>query len=374
MKIQLPEVCKEIFAGGDVPKDRFSKEKTDLFNVPIYANAEQDDGLYGYTDKARVYEESITIAARGTIGYTSIRKEPFLPVVRLITVIPNNKKVDTTYLYYALRHLKPKSSGTSIPQLTVPTIKSYSFNYADSIDEQKRIVARLSLLERIIRDRTIELNLLDELIKARFVEMFGSIYEDRFPKCKLKEVAHIKHGYAFSGEFFSDEDNGIVLVTPGNFAIGGGFQEIKNRYYTSDYSEEYVLHPGDLIVTMTDLSKKADTLGYGAIVPDTDKVYLHNQRIGLFDKLDEKLNPVFVRWYMQTDEYRLEIVRTSTGSTVHHTSPDRILNSTIYLPPIETQILFAQFAKQVDKSKVAIQKSLDKTKLLFESLMQEYYG
>ena len=125
---------------------------------------------------------------------------------------------------------------------------------------------------------------------------------------------------------------------------------------------------------MTDLSKKADTLGYGAIVPDNDKVYLHNQRIGLFDKLDNTLNPVFLRWFMQTDEYRLEIVRTSTGSTVHHTSPDRILDSVIYLPPIEMQNKFVSFVEQVDKSKVAVQKALDEAQLLFDSLMQEYFG
>ncbi len=216
---------------------------------------------------------------------------------------------------------------------------------------QDEIAETLNKVKFIIDARKQELDAFDNLIKSRFVEMFGSVYEDRFPKCILRDVAHIKHGYAFGGEFFTEEDNGIVLVTPGNFALGGGFQEIRNKYFASDYPEEYVLHAGDLIVTMTDLSKKADTLGYGAIVPDTDKVYLHNQRIGLFDQLDERLNAVFVRWYMQTDEYRLEIVRTSTGSTVHHTSPDRILNSVIYLPPIELQKEFVEFAERVDKLK-----------------------
>ena len=266
-----------------------------------------------------------------------------------------------------------QATGASYPAVTDKIVRS-ALVPAYSYNEQRRISGVLDSVSSIIEKRKKELCSYDELIKARFVEMFGNIRENRFPKCKLKDVAHIKHGYAFSGEFFSDEDNGIVLVTPGNFAIGGGFQEIKNRYFTSDYDDEYVLHPGDLIVTMTDLSKKADTLGYGAIVPNSEKVYLHNQRIGLFDYLDDKLNPVFVRWYMQTDEYRLEIVRTSTGSTVHHTSPDRILNSIIYLPPIEDQNKFVAFAEQVDKSKAIIQKSLNEEQFLFNSLMQEYFG
>ena len=356
MKVKLEDVCKRIYAGGDVPKGRYSEVKTEKYSVPIYANAEKDNGLYGYTDEARETELSITVAARGTIGFTAIRREPFLPVIRLITVVPDIEIVSERYLYYVLKNCKPRSSGTSIPQLTVPDIKRNSLELYD-ISEQKHIADQLDMVNKVIDLRKQELESLDNLIKARFVEMFGNIKENRFIKCKMREVAHIKHGYAYSGEYFSDKDNGVVLVTPGNFALGGGFQEIKNKYFTSKYPEEYVLHPGDLIVTMTDLSKKADTLGYGAIIPDnTSKIYLHNQRIGLFDELDKRLNPVFVRWFMQTDEYRLEIVRTSTGSTVHHTSPDRILDSLIFLPPIQLQNDFVKFANQVNKSKVILPK------------------
>ena len=68
MRVKLGDVCKEIFAGGDVPKDKFSKTKTNVYPIPIFANSEKDAGLYGYTDKARVFEEAVTIAARGTIG------------------------------------------------------------------------------------------------------------------------------------------------------------------------------------------------------------------------------------------------------------------------------------------------------------------
>ena len=88
MKVSIVDVSKEIFAGGDVPKDRFSIKKTEKYSVPVYANAEKNNGLYGYTDLARVSDECVTVAARGTIGYCARRYEPFLPVVRLITVIP----------------------------------------------------------------------------------------------------------------------------------------------------------------------------------------------------------------------------------------------------------------------------------------------
>jgi type I restriction enzyme S subunit len=76
----------------------------------------------------------------------------------------------------------------------------------------------------------------------------------------LGELIDIKHGFAFKGEFFRDEPRGDILLTPGNFAIGGGFKADRLKYYEGPVPEEFVLHEGDLIVTMTDLSKQADTL------------------------------------------------------------------------------------------------------------------
>src|SRR5437899_969146 len=98
----------------------------------------------------------------------------------------------------------------------------------------------------------------------------------------LGELIEIKHGFAFKGELFQDEPQGDVLLTPGNFAIGGGFKADKFKYYDGPVPDEFVLHEGDLLVTMTDLSKEADTLGYPALIPPrTDgRRYLHNQRLG----------------------------------------------------------------------------------------------
>ena len=190
----------------------------------------------------------------------------------------------------------------------------------------------------------------------------------------MADICGIKHGYAFSGEFFTEEDNNILLVTPGNFKVGGGFQEKKCKFFTGEYSKEYVLDGGDLIVTMTDLSKNMDTLGYSAIVPHTDRVYLHNQRIGLFVNVSENINRVFLMYFMQTKEYRDNIITSATGSTVHHTSPSKILDCEMFVPPIELQNQFAAFVEQTDKSKSAIQKSLEKLETLKKALMQKYFG
>lgn len=167
-------------------------------------------------------------------------------------------------------------------------------------------------------------------------------------RCKLGDHVSIKHGYAFDGEFFSDQDNGVVLVTPGNFALGGGYQDGKGKYYTGEYPAEFVLQPGDLIVTMTDLSKRIDTLGYGALVPSDGRVYLHNQRIGLVQLNDGQVDKYYLSFLMRSYDYQRSIAGSSTGSTVHHSSPKKICEYEFDLPPLETQRRIASILMAYD--------------------------
>jgi len=164
-------------------------------------------------------------------------------------------------------------------------------------------------------------------------------------KCKLGDYIRIKHGFAFKGEYITAENNGVVLVTPGNFEIGGGFKEDKCKFFNGDYPKEYVLSPYDLIVTMTDLSKQGDTLGYSALVPKTNRVYLHNQRIGLVDVYNPKADKMFIYWLMRTQKYQKTIVATSSGSTVKHTSPSRIYDVEVDLPPHEAELIRSAFVR-----------------------------
>jgi type I restriction enzyme S subunit len=137
--------CDQIFAGGDVPKDRLSQERTPKYSVPIFSNGEKDDGLYGFTDVARVTKPSITVSARGTLGFTAIRTEPFLPVVRLIVLVPDEKQIMLPFLYYAVVGMDFGNTGTSIPQLTVPNFKESKL-HVPSITEQNTIVEKLDAL------------------------------------------------------------------------------------------------------------------------------------------------------------------------------------------------------------------------------------
>jgi type I restriction enzyme S subunit len=143
----IEAVCNEIFAGGDAPKNNFSLEPNEKHNIPIYANAVKDRGLYGYTDFARVTKPCVTIAARGSgTGHTELREESFLPIVRLIVCIPDTNLISNEFLKYTIDNLVIQRSGSAIPQLTVPMIKDYKIP-VPTIEEQKIIIEKAEMLK-----------------------------------------------------------------------------------------------------------------------------------------------------------------------------------------------------------------------------------
>ena len=145
METTLESCCEQVFAGGDVPKDRVSQVRTPEYSIPIFSNGAKDDGLYGFTDIARVTKPSITVSARGTLGFSAIRTEPFLPVVRLIVLIPDEKQIDLSFLYYAVVGMDFGNTGTSIPQLTVPNFKDCKL-HLPPLSVQRAIVDKLDSL------------------------------------------------------------------------------------------------------------------------------------------------------------------------------------------------------------------------------------
>ncbi|EKT4550540.1 restriction endonuclease subunit S [Flavobacterium psychrophilum] len=185
-KYKIEKICKEIFAGGDKPKDYFSATKTKELPIPIIANAVEKNGLYGYTKTARVIEKAITIAGRGSgTGHVVLRNEPFFPIVRLITIIPNFDIVAIEYLMYFLKNLNIKGSGSAIPQLTIPMVKRFEI-YLPSIPIQRQIVkeieSRLSVCEKV------EQSINDSLEKAKALRQ--SILKKAF-EGKLLSAAEI---------------------------------------------------------------------------------------------------------------------------------------------------------------------------------------
>ena len=189
----------------------------------------------------------------------------------------------------------------------------------------------------------------------------------------LADIIHIKHGYAFKGEFFSEVPTNDILLTPGNFNVGGGFKANKLKYYNGEFPVDYILDENDVIVTMTDLSKEADTLGFSAKVPAwTDKRFLHNQRIGLVSLRSHEFDLNYLYWLMRTYSYQRFVANGATGATVKHTSPTKICSFNFIAPENKaTQRKIASILSAYDD---LIENNLKRIKLLEEQAFLTYKG
>ncbi len=366
--VNICDVCTEIFAGGDAPKGRISKERTEEYPIPIYSNGEEKAGLYGFTDVARVEKPSVTVSARGTIGYSAIRTEPFVPIVRLITLIPDKSKIDIKYLYYAVQNYEFEGSGTSIPQLTVPMLKKYNFPLPP-MEEQQDIVSALDKVTELLALRKEQIAKLDQLVKSRFIELF----------CDCQKQTNIKEsGLTISDGNYSSKyprseefvESGIPFIRANNLKNGTVVDE--DMYFITPQKHAILLKghlkPNDVLITTR------GNIGQVAIVPNKHNDSNINAQIVLLRDDNNRFVPQYLLWALQTEEAKSQYIELQTGTALKQLPVGRLEQVVIKEPPIELQKQFATFVEQTDKSKLAIQQSLDKLELLKKSLMQEYFG
>ena len=154
VRVAISQIAEKLLAGGDKPKV-FSETKTQECFIPIYANAIEKQGLYGYTNKPTITQNAVTISARGTIGYAVARFEPFYPIVRLIVLIPNRNS-NLKFLELVLNNNKIEQSGVNIPQLTLPQFSNFKIPLPP-LNEQEKISSCIESIESKINalDSTI---------------------------------------------------------------------------------------------------------------------------------------------------------------------------------------------------------------------------
>lgn len=193
---------------------------------------------------------------------------------------------------------------------------------------------------------------------------------------RLGDFLKVKHGYAFKGENIVTEETPNILVTPGNFNIGGGFKSDKFKYYKGDeFPKEYILTRGDIVVTMTDLSKDSDTLGYSAKIPySTNHNYLHNQRIGLVQFVNENVCKDFVYWLMRTREYQNYIVGSASGTSIMHTSPSRIEDYRCLIPSSQSeQESIASVLTSIDNKIDLLHRENETLEVMAETIFRQWF-
>jgi type I restriction enzyme S subunit len=194
-------------------------------------------------------------------------------------------------------------------------------------------------------------------------------------ECKLGDAFKVKHGFAFKGEFITENPNNNILVTPGNFHIGGGFKSDKYKYYSSDeFPKEYILSGNDIVVTMTDLSKESDTLGYSAKIPVSSKIkYLHNQRIGLLQFFNSDFDKDFIYWLLRTRDYQGYIVGSASGTSIMHTSPSRIEDYVYLFPSLPEQKAIAEVLSSLDDKIDLLHRQNKTLEAMAEALFRQWF-
>lgn len=198
-------------------------------------------------------------------------------------------------------------------------------------------------------------------------------YTDDWEQRKLREVLSLENGYAFQSEYFVDEKTGFVVATPGNVSVEGGFicDGGKNYSIEGQYPVKFVFRPGDIFVTMTDLTPSANTLGKPAIVPDNGITYLHNQRLGKLVDFDGNKDYLFA--LLCTEKYHAEMVKTASGTTVRHSSPDRILGYEACFPQMKEQVLIGQFFKRLNNLITLHQHKYERLQVIKKSMLEKMF-
>ena len=194
--------CCTVKVGNDAPEN-ISEQRTEQYNVPIYSNGIGKNILYGYTDIAKVYDECVTISARGTIGYTAYHNKPFFPIVRLLCLIPDNS-LNALFLKYHLDTLKIIETQAGISQLTSPMVTSCGILHP-SLSEQQKIGLFFSRLDRLIT--------LNKQKYERLQNVKTAMLQKMFPK-EGARVPEIRFS-GFSGEWERKRVSDLFKITRG---------------------------------------------------------------------------------------------------------------------------------------------------------------
>ena len=285
--------------------------------------------------------------------------------------VKDHEKWVPDYVFYALfanyrnggtRKYENKTTGLHNLKTDL-YINKYEIEWVN-ITEQKNVCATLRKIESIISDMNKEITYLDNLIKARFVEMFGTSGANPkgWNEIKLGEVCSLQNGYAFKSSDYINKSS-VLNCRMSNIRPDGGFDaEYHPKYLPDEYWDKcsgYRLFDGDVIIAMTDMASDPKILGVPTIVSTNGKKFLLNQRVGKLSFLhDDRMNRVYLMHSLGQKYIRKELAKSAAGSTQINVGKPAILNINIYDPPRSLQDQFATFVVQVDKSKFALSNEL----------------
>ena len=327
--------------------------------------------------KARIVgKNSIFITCIGSIGKIGIASDGEYAFNQQINAIIPNDRVQPKYLAYNLLFNKPRfvaiANAPVVPIINKSQFGEFTVNIETDIDRQCEIVDVLDKFTQIIQQRNKEISALDELIKARFVELFGDpvMNEKGWITKSLLDMGRCKNGMNFH---YDDEGVEINCLGVGDFkelSIIDNTDELPTVSLKEMPSEEYLLKDDDIVFVRSNGNKALvgrSIAVYPGNVPTTFSGFCIRYR-----KHDNEIIVPYLLMALKADSMRMKM--TGRGANIQNLNQQILGTLVIPVPPIELQNQFADFVKQVNKSKVKVQKALDETQKLFDSLMQQYFG
>ena len=320
----------------------------------------------------------ILISVRAPIGAMNYASEECCIGRGLAAITPNSSKISSEYIYWLLKsknkELNSKGTGSTfkaigkkvLEELQVPDI---------CLKKQEEYVAVLRSVYEVVKIRRSQIQNLDNLIKARFVEMFGNVNsnEHGWRRGKFAEIStkitdgehgtvprvNSDDGYLY---FMARNINrkGIIDLTEASYVS----PEIHSKIYKRCNPE-----PDDLLLVCV-----GATIGKCALVPNDLGPFSMARSVALIKPDREQIVSSFLLHLLRSEDIQKSIAQCSHAAAQAGLYTNMIANLDALIPPLDLQKRFDIFAKQVDKSKVVVQKALDKAQQLFDSLMQEYFG
>ena len=358
-------------------------------DIPVYSVTNSQGFCKDYFGKEVASKNKTTykIVPKGYFAYNPSRinvgsvdwqrNEERVIVSPLYNVFYVDSEINQQYLFYflksnfALQNIKAVATGSVRDNLKFEMLKEFQIKLLP-LEEQNEIVEKLDLITKIIEEYKAELYKYDELIKARFIEMFGDILGDRtLPLIRLCELADI----GSSKRIYANEyaESGIPFYRSKEIReLGTGLKPsiklfIKQERYDEIREKYGVPKVGDILIAAI-----GATIGYSWIVDTASPFYYKDGNLIIL-AIKDNVNPIFLNHTIGIliEDFKKKGV---AGSAQLALTIEKLEKMMVVNPELELQNQFADFVKQVDKSREDVKKSLEKTQQLYDSLMQEYFG
>ena len=389
-KIRLGDVC-EILNGFAFKSENYSDSGVRVIRITNVQKGIIEDNTPAFypldsrvLDKYMLEEGDLLMSLTGNVGRVAIIEQEFLPAAlnqRVACLRLKTDRISKGYLFHILnsdffeRQCIQSSKGVAQKNMSTEWLKDYEISLYPK-EKQKEITEILDRVRNVIACRNQELRKLDDLVRARFVEMFGNPVSNPkgWKRVTIDEcVDSIENGKSFVCDNMAriGEKPAILKLSAATYGVYKP-EENKAIINESDFIEGAEVHSGDLLFTRKNTPELVGMATYVFMTPK--KLMMPD----LIFRINTKQNcrKIYLWKLINHELFRSQIQNLASGSakSMSNISKERLGKLHICLPPLDLQIKFEEFVIRIAKSKAAVQKALDQAQLLFDSLMQEYFG